>query len=350
VATKNTTRVDTTDPVQTAAAVALAVFPSALPGTHPATVTIAPTDDWQGALAAASLMAAPFRAPLLLSAPASVPGITARALAMLAPSGGPSVGGAQVLGVGDVATPAGLRSAAISGSNPYSLAAAVDRFEIEKRGSASRDVIVASAAKAPYAMPAAGLAAESGDPILYVNATGVPAATRRALLLHRHSHIYVLGPPSAVGGTVMSKLRAYGTVARVGATGPAANSVALAAYRDPPCAYGQPCAQIPGSFGWAIRSPGHGYVLISASKPLDAAAAAALSSSGSYGPQLLVENPNTLPPSVLTYFLNYATPGYAQEGPTSAVYNHAWLIGTGGDISLAVQAQVDSLLEAVPQR
>jgi hypothetical protein len=53
---------------------------------------------------------------------------------------------------------------------------------------------------------------------------------------------------------------------------------------------------------------------------------------------------------VLNYFLNYATPGYAQEGPTAAVYNHAWLIGTLHDISLGVQAQVDSLLEAVPQR
>jgi hypothetical protein len=64
----------------------------------------------------------------------------------------------------------------------------------------------------------------------------------------------------------------------------------------------------------------------------------------------VVENPNTLPKSVLNYFLNYATPGYASEGPTSAVYNHAWLIGGSSSISLGVQAQVDSLLEPVAQR
>ena len=63
-----------------------------------------------------------------------------------------------------------------------------------------------------------------------------------------------------------------------------------------------------------MRSPGHGYTLINATRPLDAAASAPLSASGSYGPQLLVEDPNTLPQSVLNFFLDYATPGYTAEG------------------------------------
>ena len=67
LATKNTTRVDGADPAADAAGVALAVFPSAAPGTHPSTVTIAPTDDWQAALAASVLMAPPIHAPVLLS-------------------------------------------------------------------------------------------------------------------------------------------------------------------------------------------------------------------------------------------------------------------------------------------
>jgi hypothetical protein len=350
LATKNTTRVDSSDPVATAAAVALAVFPSALPGTHPAAVTLAPTDDWQAALAAASLMAPPFRAPLLLSSAVQLPPATAHALATLAPTGDQAAGGAQLIRVGDVPSPPGLQAAEVSGGGPAELAAAIDRFEATQRGAPSSDVIVASADQPSYAMPAAGLAAESGEPILFVTGSGVPGATRTALLTRHHPHIYVLGPPSAIPDTVLSELSALGTVTRVGADGPAANSVLFAEYRDPPCIYGQPCAHIPGSFGWAIRSPGHGYVLINVKRPLDAAAAAALSSSGSYGPQLLIENPNTLPAAVLNYFLDYATPGYAQEGPTAAVYNHAWLIGAASDISLAVQAQVDSLLEAVAQR
>ena len=147
----------------------------------------------------------------------------------------------------------------------------------------------------------------------------------------------------------LHQLGAYGTVKRVSGADPAANSVAFAAYRDPACVSGQACVHVPNSFGWALRSPGHGYVLLNTSRPLDAAAAAALSGSGDYGPDLLVENGSTLPKSVLNYFLDYATPGYTQEGPTAAVYNHAWMIGDDSAISTSVQAEVDRLLEAVPQ-
>jgi hypothetical protein len=99
-----------------------------------------------------------------------------------------------------------------------------------------------------------------------------------------------------------------------------------------------------------LRGPGHGYTLVNAQRPLDAAAAAPLSATGTFGPELLVNNASTLPPAVLNYFLNYATPGYTQEGPTAAVYNHGWVIGDQNAISVPVQAEVDSLLEAIPQK
>jgi len=350
LATKNTTRVAGADPVADAAGVALAVFPSIGSGTHPAAVTIAPTDDWQAALASAVMMASPIRAPVLLSGAARLPSATAQALSLLAPTGAVGAGGVQVIRVGDVPGVAGQRSVHIAGNGPYALAAAIDRFQTASVGKASSDVVVASAEEPQYAMPAAGWAAESGDPILFVSGSGVPAATRQALLAHQRPHIYVLGPPSAVPQSVLAQLSRYGTVSRVGADDPAANSVAFAAYRDPPCANGQPCAHVPGSFGWALRSPGHGYVLVNASRTLDAAAAAPLSASGSFGPLLLVEDPAKLPSAVLSYFLDYATPGYTQEGPTAAVYNHGWVIGDQRAVSVSVQAEMDTLLEAVPQR
>jgi hypothetical protein len=52
---------------------------------------------------------------------------------------------------------------------------------------------------------------------------------------------------------------------------------------------------VPGSFGWTMRSPGHGYVLLNVSQPLDAAAAAPLSGSGDFGPALLLDDPTNLP-------------------------------------------------------
>lgn len=350
LATKNTTRVGGADAIADAAGVALAVYPSSGRGTHPNAVVLAPTDDWQAAIASSVLMAPPVRAPILLSGPSAMPSATADALNTLAPTGSGTINGAQVIRVGDVPSPAGLRTAAINGSDPYASAANIDRFAAAIDGKVSATVLVASGDNPAYAMPAAGWAAESGEPVLFVNSSGIPGPTKQALLSHQHPHIYVLGPSSVIPDSVLTQLGKYGTVKRVGGADPSSNSVSFATYRDPPCAYAQPCAHVPGSFGWALRSPGHGYVLLNASRPLDAAASAPLSASGDYGPQLLVDNASSLPTSVLNFFLNYATPGYTQEGPTAAVYNHGWVIGDTSAVSLAAQAQMDSLLEVVPQR
>ena len=352
IATKNTTRIPGSNPIADAAQVSLAVYPSAAPGTHPSAVVLAPTDDWEASLAASVLMASPIRAPLLFSNGSLLPAISASALRALAPTGSGAAGGAQVIRIGQVARVTGAKTASISGADPFALSAAIDRFATAAAGRPSSDVVVASADAPQYAMPAAGWAAESGDPILFVTSSGVPAATRQALLSHQHPQIYVLGPSSAIPGSVITQLSKLGSVKQIdpSTSDPAASSAAFAAYRDPACVSNQPCVHVPGSFGWALRSPGHGYTLSNAPRTLAAAAAAPHSASGSFGPQLLVTNSGSLPGPVLSYFLDYATPGYTAEGPTAAVYNHAWVIGAQNAISLSVQAQVDTLLEAVPQK
>jgi len=296
------------------------------------------------------LMSPPVKAPVLLSGAGSLPSATSDALHSLAPTGSGVVGGAEVIRVGHVPKVTGFRTAAISGGDPYALAAAIDRFNSAAAGKSSSDVVIASGEDPAFAMPAAGWAAESGDPVLFVTSSGVPAPTRDALLAHQHPHIYVLGPPGVIHGSVVKALGKYGVVKRVGGADPAANSVAFASFRDPPCKFGQPCAHVPGSFGWALRSPGHGYTLVNASRPLDAAASAPLSASGSFGPQLILDSGDSMAKPILNYFLNFATPGFTQEGPTAAVYNHGWVIGDPGAISVSVQAEMDTLLEAVPQK
>jgi hypothetical protein len=350
VATKNTTRVAGGDPIADAAGVALAVYPSSGAGTHPPAVAIAPTDDWEAAIAASVLMAAPVKAPILLSGSSDLPSATADALKALSPAGSGATAGAQVLRIGDVPSPKGLKSQTIGGKDPFALAAAIDRFSSAAAGQPSADVVIASADQPAYAMPAAGWAAESGNPVLFVTGSTIPGPTRQALLSHQHPHIYVLGPPSVIPAGVVKQLGKYGTVKRVGANDPAANSVEFTRYRDPPCPFGQACVHVPGSFGWALRGPGHGYTLVNAQRPLDAAAAAPLSATGSFGPELVIDNASTLSTPVLNYFLDYATPGFTQEGPTAAVYNHGWVIGDQNAISVPVQAEMDSLLEAIPQK
>ena len=89
-------------------------------------------------------------------------------------------------------------------------------------------------------------------------------------------------------------------VQRVGAEGRVANAIAFARYADQ-------------DFGWNINDPGHGLVIASTSRPLDAAAAATLSASGKWGPLLLLETPATLPPELSDFLLDIK-PGFS-DGP-----------------------------------
>ena len=102
---------------------------------------------------------------------------------------------------------------------------------------------------------------------------------------------------------------------------------------------------IDGRFGWGVVDPGHGLVFVNAQRPLDAAASAPLSASGTYGPMLLVSG-GGLPTSLVQYLLDIQ-PGYERD-PVRGVYNHGWIIGDEGSISVDDQARLDSLLEIVP--
>jgi hypothetical protein len=98
-----------------------------------------------------------------------------------------------------------------------------------------------------------------------------------------------------------------------------------------------------GSFGWNINDPGHGMELANDDRPLDAAAAASLASSGQWGPLLLTDTTDVLPPELRSFLLDIK-PGYETD-PTRAVYNHIWLMGDATAIGGQVQAEIDELAE-----
>jgi putative cell wall binding repeat protein len=332
-ATKNTTRVGGADAVADAAAVARAVYPGGAPGTQPQAVVLADQHDWRTALAATVLMSPPLRAPLLLSDGGNLPQGSADALAQLAPTGTGVIGGAQIVRIGDAPAPAGYRSTTIPAQDPFSLAAAIDRFASDAAGQPSRSVMLVSADDPAYAMPAAALAAKSGTPILFVHRGTIPGPTFAALQLHRKPRIYLLGPPAAISDGVASVLKTIGSVTRIDGPDPVRSAIAFARFSD-------------GVFGWGVTDPGHGLVFANLHRPLDAAAAAPLSASGTYGPLLLVDQAATLPVPVGQYLLDIQ-PGYRTD-PVRDVYNHGWLIGDASAISLPVQSRIDSYLEIAP--
>lgn len=334
-ATKNTIRVAGADPVADAAAVSRAVFSAGSDASRPQAVVLADRRDWRAVIAASVLMARPLRAPMLLAdGPKDVPAATADALRALKPTGSAAAGNAEVLRIGAVPTPSGFQTTDVRGTTPAALARAVDAFASAASGVTTDRVMVVSDAAPAFALPAAGLAAKSGVPVLYVSRTTVPKDTLEAIRSHANPTIYVMGPSSVISPKVTKQLRAVGKIKRVGGPTPVTNAIAVAQYLD-------------GSFGWGVTDPGHGLVFARADvDPATAGAVAPLSASGTYGPLLLNTSADTLDPPLATY-LKRIQPGYEKD-PVRGVYNRGWIIGDATSLSVTLQSAIDDILEIIP--
>jgi hypothetical protein len=339
LATRNTTRVGGADVASDAAGVARTAYPGLTTATRPQAVVLVDERNWPAALAASSLASAPLGAPLLYAEGGSLPEVTSKTLRTLAPVGATALGGAQVIRIGTSATvPSGDLIHSLPIATPAVMAQAVERLLVSANGGKAPHQAILVPANVPRAltMPAAGLAAQSGAPILFVTRGHVPRATAQVLeSLHRPS-IFVIDP-AGVGHVAMDELGHYGTVTPIAPStsegmGVAANAVAVARYTN-------------GTFGWGVKEPGHGLVFANAARPFDAPAAAILSATGDYGPLLLLEAPTQIP-SALSGYLGDIQPGYsATSPPVKGIYNHGWLIGDERAISAVTQAELDSLLE-----
>ena len=330
-ATKNTTRVGGADPVADAAAVARAVYPGTEPAVRPKAVALVDSEDWRGGVAAAALFAQPIGAPVLLTDGTDLPDATKSALDALAPTGSEEAGDAQVLRVGDVAEPEGLKATDVSGRDAAEIAAQIDAVLSEARGRSSDHIVVVGSEKPEFAMPAAGWAAKSGDPVLFSERDSVPSATKAAIERHQQPKIYILGPESSVSKKAETELKRLGTVTRIEAgEDPVATAIEFARFVD-------------GAFGWEVIDPGHGVLFVNKERPLDAVAAAPLSGSGTYGPVILHSGASRLDPAVDGY-LRDIRPGY-RRNPVRGVYNHGWIIGDEEAMPVATQSRIDALLE-----
>lgn len=304
-ATNNTTRIGGSDPATIAAAAALAVYPSTTPAQRPQAVTLVPEEDWAGAIAASVLMAEPVRAPVLISGA----DVTSAALEALDPA----------------------QTRTIPGGSAAKQGAEIAKLRDKLFDSAPTAVLVAPSARPEIAMPAAAWAARSGDPVLFAGVEDLPAATASALRRHTKVPVYILGPSSAISSKVLRGIgKIVKQVKRISGEDPVANAVAFARYAD-------------GDFGWNVNDPGHGFVLANDGDPVDAAAAAALSGSGTWGPLLLTDSATKLPAELRSYLLD-VKPGYT-DNPTRAFYNRVWVIGDEERIDVNQQAEVNELAE-----
>jgi hypothetical protein len=335
VATKNTTRVSGGDAASDVAGAVSAVWPAVSERSRPSVVALVDKDDWQGALAASVLNAAPVRAPTLLSDGANLPRVSRDTLERLKPKGSQLTKGAQVVLVGPKPrAPEGLKPASLNGKDPYELAAAIDRFFSARKGKPSDNVIVTTGERAPYAMPAAAWAARSGDSILFVKQNEIPPATQRALAAHERPNIYVVGPEEAVSESIVRRLSRFGDVERVAGKDPIENALAFARFSGS------------GGFGWNANQPGRNLAVASTDRPLDLAAGAVLGTNGVFAPLLLTDRADPLPKPLDSYLLDIQ-PGY-EDDPADAVYNHVWILGDTKTLSPAAQDRIDEVSSLIP--
>jgi len=333
-ATSNTTRLGGSDVAADAAGVASALFPATSPSSRPNAVVLVNRDDWQGGIAAGVLTGTPIGAPILISDEEDLPAVSEETLARLKPPGSDLARDAQVIRIGErVATPENLRSAVISGNGPFETAAAIDRFSTTAQGEPSEDVLVVSAERPEWAMPAGAWAARSGDSVLYARRDSLPEPTRRAIALHSRPDIFVLGPEPVIGAGVERELRKLGRVRRIEARTPVENAIAFARFES-------------RGFGWGLTVPGNNFTVASTARALDGAASAALGSNGVFAPLLLIDNPAILPLALENYFLD-VQPGY-EDDPNEGVFNRVWILGDESAVSLQVQGRLDEVAELVP--
>lgn len=341
LATKNTIRIPGEDPVGTAAGAALAVYPSSNETTRPRVVSIVERRDWRGAIAMSVLASRKLGAPILLSGGDAVPDITKSAISALSPRG-MSVPGLvlkpKALVAGTAKVPENMSRINLAGETPEKLSLSIDALWTKiNGGKASPEVIVttADADLARFALPAGPLAAKTGSPVFFVGRDTVPLATLRAISAHKKPHIYVVGPRRAISDQLLTRLKRYGTVTRIGGATPVENAVQASVFADPD-----------SDWGWGIDNPGHGLVVMNSRREMDIAAATTLSSGAAFGPVLLNRVPTALDKPLQNYLLDIQ-PGYIDD-PSNGVYNRAWLLGDEQVLSPGLQAQVDKLCEILP--
>ncbi len=331
--TVTTTRLFAGDLPSFAALASRAAYPGGgLAGT-PGAVILAPADDWRWAAALVPL-GNQHDAPILYYEPdqnlADATRGELQRLAVEAKSAGARLD-ALVAGPYPVAEQRwldymGYRREQLPGDDPVSLAA-----QLLPRLSYDR-ILFVEQARPDFALPALAWSAYAGDPVLFVDKSSVPDATRDALqgLDQPPKRMYVLVHDKAAKSKVTGALKKYGhaKVTRIHSDHAAGLAVRVATWRDK---YG---------FGWGLPLPEGGQdVLLGRSDDAgEVIAALSLVRTSVAGP-LLIAGGNRLPTTTMSYLWK-ASPASSTAGSS----NHAWIIGDEAEVSERAQADVDAAL------
>ncbi len=299
--TKNTTRFMGKDPGEIAAAVSRAVYPAVSPESTPDLVILYAVEDWQGGLAASSLLR-PLNAVLLPAA-----GNVQKEIDRLKPGGSVSLGGKKILAMNKA--PAKKDALRVVPGDILSL--------LEKANAPPLHAILVDEKDPASALLAAPWAAFSGDLIVFDSKQAPPEIP-----------LYALGD-----------VRVNGLKPIRGKT-PVRTSIIFAEFFNPDDLFGW-------NFNKSTLTGYRAFILASPNDPAAALLSANLAWRGKPGPLLWADG-NRLPPEIKNYLWGqrpafWTTPS---EGP----FHHFWILGDEGAITFAAQSQADYAVEIGPYR
>lgn len=292
-------------------------------------------DKWRTALIAAQFAASPVNAALLPAAKDYFPSGAYDMLLRITPSGFPRGKGLEALLLDKVGQDVlidlqdrELKFALINATSPAKLANDAVPFRGGWAEKYSAEIVVASADRVDYALPAAAWTAFSGDSLAYVSRRGVPAPTIEMLRLRKGvtlktPNIYVVGPPSVIPDAVVSQLAAYGNVTRIAGPTPTETAIAFARFRD-----GRT------GFGWGLQKGPVSVSLVNSKHWANAIGAFAYSAHGPRAPVIPIPDGKRLPIEVIRYLRDMRS-----NDP-----NHGFVFGDQKSISSDVLRQLDAVL------
>ncbi|WP_379134543.1 cell wall-binding repeat-containing protein [Paenibacillus sp. sgz500958] len=342
IGTKNTTRINTSDPVEAAVLVSRTLWTAETKSNRPSSVVLTDVSNWQIAAASTDLIHHPSNGPVLFFDKDAVSQSTLHELKRLNPLGAEGNNGVQIVIVGPVSAGVeeqlqslDMKIDKIAGDEPAAVAQAIDAYYAKAAGELPQAVIVGSMDSPEYTLPAVNWIAHMPEPLLYVKKNEIPAPTIEVLNERGgKATIYVLGPKAAVSAKVEEELKAYGTVTRISGDDPYENSIAFAKFKD-----------AGNEFGWGITTPGHNFSFLTEDSTMLAIAAAPFSHLGKHAP-LIFTKKDGMPSAVMEYLMTLQ-PKF-DKSPAEGPYNHAWLTGDSKSISSATQSEIDDMLEISP--
>ncbi|WP_166240140.1 cell wall-binding repeat-containing protein [Paenibacillus turpanensis] len=342
VATKNTTRITTSDPADAAVLVSRTLWTAVTEQNRPASIILTDVENWQIAAASTDLIHHPSNGPLLYVTKDGIPNSTLDEIKRLKPMGAKENNGVQVVLVGSIAPSIvdqlkelNFKIDHIEGDVPAAIAQVIDDYYAKVAGKMPMSIVVGSMEQPEFTLPAVNWIAHMSEPLLYVTKDGIPEPTAKALQKRGgKANIYLLGPDSVISSKVEEELKAYGTVTRIAGKDAFENAVAFAKFKDAAT-----------QFGWGITTPGHNLSLVSKESTMLAIAAAPFAHLGKHAPLIITER-DRIPDSVMKYVMGLQ-PKF-QQSPAEGPYNHAWLTGDLNTLSEKIQSQIDDMLEISP--